>query len=123
MISGELGYILDFIAGFWIIQSLIFRSKRHIYHETTPLWNGNPLVYESQLLAYTDGWWGVFLLFIGLIFHLFRFEFTIFISVCITITTVLVSLVFHFFARKWVEKEVRKEYSCYDEVKNRIHND
>jgi hypothetical protein len=119
MSSSELGYIIDFLAGFFIIQSIILRSKRHIKIESSTLWDGNPLLYEAQLKAFWDGWIGVALLLIGLIFHLIHIELDTLFSIISISLSIGIPSTFRFLIRYKIEKDVRKEYSFYDEVKKR----
>jgi hypothetical protein len=122
MESSALGYVFDFIAGFLIIQSIILRSTRHIKVETSSLWDGNPLLYETQLKAFWDGWLGVLVLFVGLILHLIHFA----LPLCMGLVTVGMTIVLCSIARHLLEKhiaaEVRKEYASYDEIKRRTHS-
>jgi len=114
--SSSLGYILDFLAGFFIIQSIVLRSKRHIKAESSTLYDGNPLVYESQLKAFWDGWIGVVLLFIGLFLHLIHFEIHVYIFLISAALSVTVPYVFTFLIKRTIKKEVRHEHPHYDQV-------
>lgn len=114
--SSSLGYILDFLAGFFIIQSIVLRSKRHVKVESSTLWDGNPLIYEAQLKAFWDGWIGVTLLFIGLVLHLVHFEIQIYIFLISTALSVIAPCGFTFFISRTIKKEVRHEYPHYDQV-------
>jgi hypothetical protein len=123
MESGIIGYILDFVAGFWVIQSIILRSKRTIRSETQTYWDANPFLYESQLKAFWDGWLGIVLLFIGLLFHLYHFS----VSVCKGITIigviVLASVIFRIIIAAYILKAVRKQHPNYDAAKEQIDAD
>ena len=120
MSSSELGYIVDFLAGFFIIQSIVLRSKRHIKVESSTLWDGNPLIYEAQLKAFWDGWIGVTLLCIGLFLHLFHFEMQVIVFWISTLLSIIAPCIFTFFIQRRIKKEVRDEYSHYDQVKKNM---
>jgi len=117
--SSALGYIFDFLAGIFIIRSIVLRSKRHIEVEASTLWDGNPLLYESQLKAFWDGWLGVVTLFIGLILHLYHFEFPLSTGLLTIGITILLYIVAIYLLNKRIATEVRKVYNHYDKVKDR----
>lgn len=114
--SSTFAYILDFLAGVLIILSIILRSKRQILVEAETLYDGNPLIYESQLNAFWDGWIGTGLLFSATLFHIFHFDLSP-CSFALSLTLLLLLLVaVKCVIRRVVEKEVRKRYKHYDNV-------
>jgi hypothetical protein len=117
MDSSDLGYILDLIAGFWIIQSIILRSKRHIRKETAIFWDGAPFIFEAQLIALWDGWFGVIQLLVGTIFHLYHFELGQKTLIIVVLGIIIVSIIFRLFIKKIILRQVKKDYPDYEEMK------
>ena len=105
MESSELAYAFDFLAGVWIIQSIIFRSQRHIEVESQSIWDGNPLLHESQLKAFSDGWMGTVQLFIGLLLHLFKFD----VEACIGLFVIGIALFLSILVKMIIEKKIEKK--------------
>jgi len=120
MSSSILGYILDFLAGVFIIQSIIFRSQKHIETETQPVWDGNPLLHESQIKAFRDGWIGALILFAGLLLHIIHFEISVYIGALIVSEILLILVLIHLISKRKIEAKMSKRYgSTYDIVKKR----
>jgi hypothetical protein len=115
--SSDLGYILDFFAGIFIIFSIVFRSKRRIKVDAETLYDGNPFVYESQLKAFWDGWAGGILLFIGKLNHLFHFDIKKGYFIGIVIFTLLLLIILRVAINYITEKEVKSRYPHYNQVK------
>lgn len=120
MLSSQLGYILDFIAGFWIIQSIIFRTYRHIEVESQDLWDGNPLTHKAQLDSFWDGWMGVMQLFIGLILHLVHFEINFKIGIVAISVFVILNIAIRIIINVKIEHYLINKYKeTYNVVKKR----
>ena len=115
--SSSLGYIIDFLAGVFIVFSIIFRSRRKIKVESDTLYDGNPLVYESQLKAFWDGWIGILLLLAGTVIHIYHFDMepSRFVSI-ITLILILLTIA-RFLISSITEREVKKRYPHYNDVK------
>lgn len=120
MDSSAIGYIIDFLGGVFIILTLILRSRREIKVEGETLWDGNPMVYESQLSASRDGWVGTTLLFIGMLCHLAHFKVEMLYGVSAIISLVGALWFLRHFSQGMIEKEVRRKYSHYDLVKENL---
>ena len=118
--SSSLAYILDFLAGVFIIFSIIFRSRRQIKTEAETLYDGNPIVYESQLNAFWHGWTGCGVLFAGTFLHLLHFEIEP-RQFALTLTLILIILVvIKRVIKRSVEAEVQKRYPHYELVKKNM---
>ena len=118
--TGSIGYIIDFIAGLWIIRSIILRRQKHIDIESQQLWAGNPLQHEGQLKSFSDGWVGGIQLFIGLIFHLREFEIQMGQGIYILISVIVISINASWLSMTVIRNKMSRVYGdVYDTVKKR----
>ncbi|OGI22075.1 MAG: hypothetical protein A2808_03525 [Candidatus Moranbacteria bacterium RIFCSPHIGHO2_01_FULL_55_24] len=111
MESSTIAYVFDFVAGFWIIKSIVLRSKRVIKDESRTYYGGNALVLRAQLSAFYDGWIGLIFLAVATLLHLFHFSMNpCWALLLIALAHISAILISKFYIEKKIALLMKEEY-------------
>jgi hypothetical protein len=111
---GALGLLFDIYGSFWLVKSIIWRSRKQIELETGTYFDNNPYALISQIGSKWSGWYGFTFLALGFLGQflnqIHNFYITISLIIWIIAALIVVGFVFNNFIKRELNKKIPKEF-------------